>query len=279
VPVDLLVGLDKAAVARRFNRSAATYDASCRVQRRMAGRLLERLDKIEHSPGRILELGCGTGFLTAMLARRFPGSRILAVDFAERMIDIARGRGCGERTSFRVADAEVADFGLAGYDLIVSNATVQWFEEPSISMSRLAAALRPGGWMLHSSFGPATFRELKLVLRSSPGLGVSHPHPAGLPLRSAPEWEAVLRAGGLDRVECDSRLRVVYYADAAGFLRELQATGATYRPAAAGAGRMTPAALGDALARYDRGHRSPEGVPVTYELLEIIGRSPWSSTT
>lgn len=265
-PAGALPGIDKTAVASRFNRSAVTYDENCRVQRLMAGRLAARLQAIS-APSRILELGCGTGYLTRLLAARFPRADILAVDFAARMVDLARQR-VPERVDLAVADAETADLPDAGFDLIVSNATVQWFDSPGRTLERLTAGLRPGGLMLHSTFGPGTFAELTALLDDGGGeAGV-------LPLRPAVEWAAMLKASGLRRVGCRARPQVVGYPTAAGFLAELHSTGATWRPGAGVSTPLAPGRLRRILDRYDAELGTPEGVPVTYELVEVWGSAP-----
>jgi malonyl-CoA O-methyltransferase len=270
MPADALMGIDKKAVAGRFNRSANFYDAHCRVQRRMANRLIVRLEGLVE-PRRILELGCGTGHLTELLASRFPDAAILAVDFAERMVDRARFRLRKRRVELELADAEALDFGSAAYDLVISNAAIQWFDDPSSTMCGLTAALRPGGAMLHASFGPATFGELRTALSEFSAEKGTNAAGVGLALRGPGEWEALLLRCGLDDVECRSLSHVVHYPSAADFPLELQATGVTYRPHRAGRPAMPPRALGDAVARYDARFRTTDGVPVTYELLEVSG--------
>lgn len=233
----------------------------------MAGRLIDRLEAASIRPERILELGCGTGYLTRLLARRFDASRILAVDFAGRMVDIARHRVPEPGVEFLVADAEAADLG-AGWDLVVSNATVQWFEAPGEALRRLAAALNPGGMMLHSTFGPATFGELKAVFAECREVDAG---PVGLPLRGAGAWRAILAHSGLADTRAAGRREVVHYPTAADFLRELHATGATCRPSGAQPAAVGPQLLRRTLGRYDLRFGSPTGVPVTYELLELSG--------
>lgn len=266
LPAGDLTGIDKAAVASRFNRSAATYDEHCRVQRIMAGRLAARLEASTH-PARILELGCGTGYLTRVLAARFPRADILAVDFAARMVDQARQR-VPARVDLAVADAETAELPNDGFDLIVSNATIQWFESPGRTLARLAGRLRPGGVMLHSTFGPQTFAELRAVLGEGDAL----------PLRPAGEWALLLRACGLCRVEAGARREVVKYPTAAGFLTELHSTGATWRPSDGNSPPLPPGRLRRILDRYDTEFGTPDGVPVTYELVEVSGVRPRKPT-
>ena len=258
MPADALLGIDKRAVAGRFNRSATFYDSHCQVQRRMAGRLMKRLDGLA-APRRILELGCGAGHLTERLAGRFPEAKILAVDFAENMVDRARRRVHRPGVELEVADAEAVDLGTSVYDLVISNATIQWFDDPASTTAAIAAALRPGGLSLHSTFGPATFVELKEALGGLTG----DPSAVGLPLRGPGEWEAVLSAAGLSRVAGVSRSEVVRYPSARDFLLELQATGATCRPNGGESGPTPPGALRRALAGYDARFGTDAGTPVT----------------
>ena len=153
------LALDKQAIRRRFERAAAYYDTFSVVQREMAVRLV---GAVQGEPVSILELGCGTGYLTALLRRRFPEAEIEAVDFAPAMIERARERVPDAR--FLVCDIEELELEPERYDLIVSSATVQWLTEPERTFARLAAALRSPGELQLSTFGPRTFWELDEVL-------------------------------------------------------------------------------------------------------------------
>lgn len=85
----------KSAVERNFDRSAQTYDAfEARhgLFERIAARLAAFLDPATPAT-RILDVGCGTGISTAVLARRFgPGSRIVGLDLSRAMLDQAAAR-------------------------------------------------------------------------------------------------------------------------------------------------------------------------------------------
>lgn len=268
--------MDKQAVALRFDRSAASYDAHCRVQREMARRLVRRLTEPERPGSRILELGCGTGHLTRLLAFRFPGAQIDAVDLAPGMIEVARRSRALDQVRFLNADAEELDLEPASYALIVSSATVQWFAAAADTLRRLAGALEPGGRMVHATFGPSTFTELKELFAGLAREAGTEPGPVGLHLPGAGEWEKALDEGGLKEVGCRRESRILRYGSAAEFITELHATGATYRPGVlleAGPARRLKI-LGRALSRYDTQYASAQGVPVTYELLEMYGRRP-----
>lgn len=258
--------LDKQAVARRFNRSAGTYDQACRVQRRMADRLARTL-AAGPAPRRILELGCGTGYLTGLLAAGFPHAEILAVDFAGRMVEVARARLASPRLQFLVADAETAELG-GPFDAVVSNAAVQWFTEPEMSLPKLAGNLSPGGRMLHATFGPETLAELRSCLHGEDGR-----EPPATPLRPGAGWESILAGSGLVDLRCESRLETELYPSASDLLRELHATGVTSRPAG-DPPPLAPRRLLGGLRRYEQRFRAGEGVPATWQTLELSGVRP-----
>ncbi|HEU4601876.1 MAG TPA: methyltransferase domain-containing protein, partial [Steroidobacteraceae bacterium] len=165
--------MNKALMRARFNRRAHEYDQHASIQRAMANRLVELIeqsraercsDSTETPPvRRILEIGCGTGFLTQHLLATYPQSHIQAVDIAEQMIRLAQARIRNEvqrRVTFVAEDAECMELDDASFDLIVSNATVQWFNDPVLTIGRLVGSLIADGTLAFATFGPDTFSEL-----------------------------------------------------------------------------------------------------------------------
>ncbi|MEW6583672.1 MAG: methyltransferase domain-containing protein, partial [Actinomycetota bacterium] len=190
--------IDKRQVGRRFDRHASSYDDHAHVQQAMADRLMERVAATGVAPAGVLELGCGTGYLTERLVRRFPGARITAVDLADGMVRAARERlGPGARVELAVADVEEVPWDGRRFDLVVSNATIQWLAAPAATMASLGRALAPGGVMLHATFGPQTFRELFTALDRVEAARALPSRRHGLTLLAAAEWAELLRAGGL----------------------------------------------------------------------------------
>jgi trans-aconitate 2-methyltransferase len=89
----------------------------------------------------IVDLGCGTGEQTAGLAARFPAARVLGVDSSPEMLARAREHGA---PSLRFEERNI--FDLKGeFDLIYSNAALQWLPDHAALLARLWASLRPGG--------------------------------------------------------------------------------------------------------------------------------------
>lgn len=94
---------------------------------------------------KILDVGCGPGNSTAVLARRFPKAEILGVDNAASMIQAARERQ--PTLSFALCDASGEDLEAldTDYDVVFSNACIQWIPDHPALLRRMLARLRPGG--------------------------------------------------------------------------------------------------------------------------------------
>jgi malonyl-CoA O-methyltransferase len=251
-----VLALDKQAIRRRFERAADAYDTFNVVQREMADVLVE---KVEREPLSILELGCGTGYLTALLHKRFPQAEIEAVDFAPAMV--ARARQRVPDAHFVVCDIEELEREHERYDLIASSATVQWLAEPELTLGRLSDSLGRDGELHLTTFGPRTFWELDEVLGE---LGCER----GLHLLSAQEWETLLAEAGISRIRADSYEERFSYPDCAAFLRSVKSSGAGYAPHVA-----APGTLAEAIRRYDERFFDGTGVTVTYEIVTLSGGS------
>ena len=156
----------KRAIRQRFSKAAATYDAHADVQAELAATLINGLDA-DPAVKTILELGCGTGTYTLQLAGKFPAVRLAALDFAPAMLERARQKvGRAGQVDFLCADAE--SFLAAGqgrFDLITTNATMQWFEDVECAFQGVRAMLTPVGFFWGSLFGCETLHELEEGLR------------------------------------------------------------------------------------------------------------------
>ncbi len=96
-------------------------------------------------PGRVVDLGCGDGSLTATLATRWPAASVLGVDSSESMLADAAPRKTG-RLSFVLA--KIQDWRPDGpVDVLVSNAALQWVPRHLSLLPRLVGALTPDGWL------------------------------------------------------------------------------------------------------------------------------------
>ena len=90
---------------------------------------------------RVVDLGCGTGEQAAALAQRFPGAEVLGLDSSAEML----GKAAASRLpNLRFEQGDIAQ--LSGeYDLMYSNAALQWLPDHPRLLARLWEHLRPGG--------------------------------------------------------------------------------------------------------------------------------------
>lgn len=118
---------------------------------------------------RVLDLGCGTGELTATLLERWPDAIVEGIDASPAMLAEALPRA-GERLSFRQARVEeITDF--APYDLILSNAVFQWVPENEALVRRILSGMRPGAQIavqLPRNEGHPSHQLAETVARESP---------------------------------------------------------------------------------------------------------------
>lgn len=93
---------------------------------------------------RAVDLGCGPGNSTELVARRFPGADVLGIDNSDAMLAAARERLPAAR--FEAGDiARWTPAADAAPDLIYANAALQWVPDHEALIPRLFAALAPGG--------------------------------------------------------------------------------------------------------------------------------------
>lgn len=96
-------------------------------------------------PRSVLDLGCGSGELTATLAARWPTATVLGVDNDPAMLGRAAAYAT-DRLSF--ADGDLAEFVPSlDVDVIVSNAAYQWVPNSVDMLGTIAAGLKAGGWL------------------------------------------------------------------------------------------------------------------------------------
>lgn len=94
----------------------------------------------------ILDVGCGTGEITARLAGLFPAARLVGVDLLEAHLELARRRypELADRLELRVADAFELPFAAGSFDLVVCRHMLQAVPHAERVLAELVRVARPG---------------------------------------------------------------------------------------------------------------------------------------
>lgn len=169
--------LDFAEVRRAFDHAAASYDAHAVLQREVCDRLLERLDFVSLQPGRVLDVGSGTGYGLARLRSRYAEAELCALDIAPSMLKAARTRlpqsswaqralarltpPASRLTHLLCADMDRLPLAPSSVNLVWSSLALQWAHDLEATLKGFHQVLAPGGLVMFATFGPDTLKELR----------------------------------------------------------------------------------------------------------------------
>jgi trans-aconitate 2-methyltransferase len=160
----------------------------------------------------VLDAGCGSGRVTAMLIERLPRGRVIGVDAAPSMIEHARQALGGEATLINADLTELTPellcerAGVDSVDLVFSNATFHWVADHDSLFRALYSVLRPGGRLVAQCGAEGNVQAFGDVVES---VGSEDPFAAHLSgsdrlwyFSSREDAERRLAAAGFDPVAC-----------------------------------------------------------------------------
>lgn len=147
----------KERIINCFNSGSYQYDTKADIQPQVATRLAQRLEGLSaHS---VLEIGCGTGFLSRHLQQVFPAASLLLTDISPAMLE-----KCGKNISdsktveLRCIDGESLKLS-SGFDLIVSSMSLHWFNQYMLSIAKILEKLNSGGRFEFAMLGESSLHE------------------------------------------------------------------------------------------------------------------------
>jgi len=195
--------MNKDLIQSRFKKHLNEYNQNAVVQKIMAEKVVNLCSQKKYE--NILELGCGTGFLTNLINQNLEFEKYTAIDLIKECETYIKQ--INPIIEFRVSDIE--EFEYDKYDLIISNAALQWVNDFEQIINKIAAKLKPNGEFIFSTFGKENFKEIYSIMGT------------GLNYYSESELKALLP----DMAACNQEIYVKSFESPKDVLRHLQLTG------------------------------------------------------
>jgi trans-aconitate 2-methyltransferase len=169
----------------------------------------------------VLDAGCGSGRVTAMLVERLPEGRVIAVDGSASMVQKV-AEALRPRDEALVADLTALELPEP-VDAVFSSAVFHWIGDHELLFARLRAALKPGGRLAAQCGGAGNIDRLRRIAADLQESEPYAPHFEGFEepwnYAGAEETEARLRAACFDRARCWLQPWTVEPPEPAEFLR------------------------------------------------------------
>jgi len=134
-----------------FDERAAVYESGWRgrLHHQIADEVADLVVQLAADSERVLDVGCGTGYLLRDLAGELPAARVLCgIDASPRMIEVARSVAGDARLSFAVGVAENLAYEDASFDLLVSTTSFDHWRDQQRGLGECARVLRPRGHLV-----------------------------------------------------------------------------------------------------------------------------------
>ncbi len=255
---------EKKRIQKHFDAKAVCYESSAVLQRNVCNELLQRLDLTCLNPEVVLDAGCGTGWGTQGLLKKYKKAKIISLDLSPEMLKQTKSKGGWLRKPKLIcADAEDIPLEDNSVDLVFSSLMLQWCDYKKV-FAEFKRILKPDGLLMFSTFGPDTLKELKQswaqVDNHAHVNDFTDMHDLG---------DELIRAGLAEPV-MDMDLLTLTYKDAISVMKDLKAIGANTilknQKKPAEVGLVTSAKLKRVISYYEQ-FRNDNVVPASYEVV------------
>jgi malonyl-CoA O-methyltransferase len=268
-----VVLLDKAKIKQSFDAASVSYDSVAQLQRAVGKDLLHFAGSSSLS-GTILDLGCGTGFLTGELLSRESGTEtIIALDLAYTMLQMTRCKlspsvsdNNHRKLAYLCADAELLPIVDQSLDGLFSNLALQWCNSLEKVLSDIKRILKPGSPLVFSTFGPKTLRELKSAWATVDDY--SHVNE----FYGIPDLRQLLGQVGFTHLKMTGRLHLSHYESVHALMKELKQIGAHNVSSGRNRRFTTKTQMQGMIKAYEQ---FSEGklIPASFEVIHVAARS------
>ena len=148
--------LAKQKIAQTFGKASSSYDNSARLQRYSGQALLSFLPL--DSDYSIADLGCGTGFFTNIMSRKY--RKVIGLDISPQMLSFAK-ENRNSSIEWIEGDIHALPFEDNSLDVVFSNLAIQWCNPLTDVLKEIKRVLKPGGTLVFTSLLDGTLFELK----------------------------------------------------------------------------------------------------------------------
>jgi malonyl-CoA O-methyltransferase len=257
--------LDKAGIRRSFAAASVTYDRVAGLQRTVGKELLHSIDATKLT-GTLLDMGCGTGFLTGELLVHSNHETTIALDIALSMLQTTQSKLADKRNIiYLCADAEQLPFAGQSIDSIFSNLALQWCGNLEAVFTGIERALKPDGQLVFSTFGPQTLHELKSAWAEVD----KYNHVNAF--YSEAQLKHFLQQAGFKNSQIKSKIYTPRYDSVWMLMQELKQLGADHVIAGRNKNITTKTAMQQMIAAYEK-HRVGDQIPATFEVIMVTAK-------
>jgi len=156
----ILTGCQRVSIPRQVNlegiETSEAIEAYNRINQWPQFKFLRRLVVRElrkyHPDGVMVDVGCGPGYLIAVMARSFPHLNFIGVDIAAEMVQQATrnlsSQGFGKRVEIRHGDVQELPFEDGTVDFVVSTLSLHHWSQPNQALQEICRVLKPRGQFL-----------------------------------------------------------------------------------------------------------------------------------
>jgi len=248
-------------IRQGFSQSAGQYDLFCGLHREIADKLLAQVIK-GSPPSALLDVGCGTGYLTGKLKEHWPKCKVIGLDFAQGMLEVARLKH--EDIHWVLADGNQLPFSGGCFDLATSNLAYQWAEDLAHTFFEVRRVLRPNGMLACTLFGYHTCRELFQSLDEARGEAFQFVRlPDQLKVREA------LISSGFENPIVDGRQIKMEFKDMYALITWFKAIGAPHLPRE---GYLGADVISRAALIYREKFSYLQGIGATFEVIGVYAK-------
>lgn len=242
-----------------FNRSAQNYEQAAIIQKKAFNKLLTLLDSYPNET--IIDLGCGTGHGTEIIAKKHSEAHVIGVDFSKNMLNIALASK--QHATFVNADFDKLPFNSETIDNIFSNMALQWSLNLTDTFSEWNRILKRSGKLVVCTLVDDSLYEVKNCwqqIADSPSINYFHP---------AATIKNELLEQGFDIEHMIVEKQKIYFDDLLSLLYNFKKVGANFSFSSNNPGKLTKNRLTQIAAYYER-YRVNGQLPLTYDLCYIL---------